>query len=75
MFELTYTKAEYWHRGCKRPECQGRDLQTIVTAHVVPAGFEVVRDGGNFIALDGPGISAGSTNALFSAVSGRASRA
>lgn len=74
VFELTSTKAAYWHRYCDRDDCQGDDIHAIVDAHVIPAGFTVVRDGGNYIALDGPGIAEGATDALYDAVSGRPRR-
>ena len=73
VFELTSTKAGYWHRYCARDGCQGHELHAIAEAHLLPAGFEVVRDGGAFLALDGPGIADESTDALYAAVSGRGS--
>jgi len=71
VFELTSTKGAYWHRFCARDGCLASAPSAIAGAHLEPAGFAVVHDGGNYIALDGPGIADGSTEQLYAAVSGR----
>ena len=39
VFELTYTKARYWHRRCG---CGAATLDELWTRHLEPAGFELV---------------------------------
>lgn len=73
-FELTATKANYWHGACRTGTCRSGELRDIVETHAVPGGFTVLHDGGAFIALSGPGIAARSTDTLYEAISGRPSR-
>lgn len=70
LFGLTTTKALYWHRFAA-DECGCVDLSGVVARHVVPAGFRVVRwtPGSRAAYLSGPGISSGSTDELYRAVS------
>lgn len=71
-FELTATKASYWH-GCRKSnrDCHhSRGFWEIVDAHAVPAGFTVVTRRSAFVVLSGPGISEGKTRELFAALSG-----
>lgn len=68
-YELTATKAEYWHRFCR---CGRRTPAEIIRGHVVPAGFDARPGrGGRFWRITGPGLEDGNTNALYMAVSGR----
>ncbi len=71
VYELTSTQGSYWHGPCRRPGCQGGQLTELVSVHLQPAGFEVVRDGGGYVALVGPGIDDHDTDPLYAAVSGR----
>ncbi len=71
VFELTATKAGYWHRNCS----QGcADLEDIWRNHLADQGFELVRDGGTYIAVTWPGAVAGvsteGTGPLWTALSG-----
>jgi hypothetical protein len=69
---LTGTWDGYHRRYCG---CRG----DWVTEHAEPAGLRVVRDGGGFVALVGPGLTEGdgldesalSTGALWTAVTGQ----
>ena len=65
-YDLTATKALYWHRyrtdGC-------RSLEDVIHAHVWDEGF-TVEEKGNWVRITGPGLVDGSTELLFSAVSG-----
>jgi hypothetical protein len=71
VYELTATKASHWHRSCP---CGVTDTAAdIATTHAVPAGFTIVRNGGNFVALRGPGIAQEKTGPLCEAISGRSS--
>lgn len=71
-FELTATRATYWHRD-RGPKCC-RSLADIARTHLVPAGFswEFGR-GGRFIIVSGPGLADEDTGPLYEAVSGRES--
>ncbi len=57
-FGLTSTKAGYWHRRCP---CggPGGDLQWLAETHLVPAGIEVLKDGGNYLHVTWRGIAGG----------------
>lgn len=69
-FELTATRARYWHR----PQRCCESLADIASTHLAPAGFSVdVGTGGNFLIVAGPGLDAGETGPLYEAVSGRKS--
>lgn len=71
-FELTRTKAMHWHRG--RTCC--KSLSDIARTHLVPAGFDwQFGVGGNFLIVNGPGLSLAEEDAtaLYEAVSGRES--
>ncbi|WP_225731050.1 MULTISPECIES: hypothetical protein [unclassified Nocardia] len=70
VYEALHSKWGRYHAnycGC------GQDW---LTAHAEPAGFTVVRSGGGFVALTGPGLTEGvdedalTTNALWEAVTG-----
>lgn len=68
-FELTLTRAGFWHRG---RECACVSLGDVGREHLDPAGFRwQIGRGGNFLLVDGPGLAEGRTDALFQAVSGR----
>jgi hypothetical protein len=67
-FDLTATKAEYWHRHCG---CQALEMEDIYRAHLEPAGF--VRHPApspHMLRLTGPGIAEGSTDPLYRACVG-----
>ncbi|WP_433635493.1 hypothetical protein [Nocardia sp. CA-120079] len=69
VYEALLSKWGRYHRNCG---C-GMDW---ISAHAEPAGFTVVRAGGGFVALTGPGLTEGvdedalTTNALWEAVTG-----
>ena len=62
-YQLTGKKAEHWHRDC---HCGAKSFDDIVSTHLRPAGFSVV---GRYGEISGPGLSEGSTTALYLAVS------
>lgn len=68
-YDLTATKALYWHRT--RGACGCQTLSQIVGAHL--GAFRVVVWGRHHVRLTGPGLRDGSTDVLFQAVSGRVS--
>jgi len=65
-YDLTATKALYWHR-LQRDSC--KSLVDIVHAHVVDEGF-TVQERGNFARITGPGLVDGWTDRLYVAISG-----
>lgn len=64
-YQLTGKKMMYWHEH--RTDCECQTERDVIAAHILPAGFRVV---GPYNELDGPGLAAGSTDALYAAVSG-----
>lgn len=72
-FELTFTKASYWHRVHAPDPCWCRDpdrLHALAQSVLVPAGFEVVAEHGSWLGLNGPGLDEASTDELWAAISG-----
>jgi len=66
QYDLTATKALYWHRN-RSDSC--KSLWDVVEAHVWDAGF-TVEDNGNYARISGPGLVDGWTDFLFLAISG-----
>jgi hypothetical protein len=72
VFDLTATKADYWHRS---QPCACPDLDAIYLEHLEPAGFERHDAPSPYVLrLTGPGLSERNTSALYEAVSGRRSQ-
>jgi hypothetical protein len=66
---MTAARAGRWHPGslgCRH----GDRLSDVVRAHALPAGFEVVLDGGTWVALRGPGIDAEDLQPLYESLVG-----
>lgn len=68
-FELTRTRAKYWHRG---RDCGCASLEAIAAQHLGDFAW-TAGQGGNWLDVTGPGLGEGSTSPLFEAVSGRKS--
>ena len=66
QYDLTATRALYWHRN-RSDSC--KSLWDVVEAHVVDGGFTVKRRG-NWARITGPGLVDGWTDFLFQAISG-----
>lgn len=68
-FDLTATKAEYWHRSCPDHHDQVLELEDLWQVHLEPAGF-VRHDAPSpyMLRLTGPGIDRGSTDHLYKAL-------
>lgn len=66
QYDLTATKALYWHRF-QKDSC--KSLWDVVEAHVWDAGF-TVEDNGNYARITGPGLIDGWTDRLYVAISG-----
>jgi hypothetical protein len=64
-YQLTDKKMLHWHETRRCGSCRGS--YDIIQTHLLPAGFTVV---GRFNELAGPGLVEGSTDALYTAVSG-----
>ena len=65
-YDLTETKALYWHRN-RADSC--KSLADVVQAHVVDGGFKVQQKG-TWVRITGPGLVDGWTDFLFLAISG-----
>jgi hypothetical protein len=65
-YDLTATKALYWHRY-RSDSC--RSLADIVHAHIVDGGFRV-QEKGNYVRVTGPGLVLGWTDFLFMSIAG-----
>jgi hypothetical protein len=72
VFDLTHTKAVYWHRS--QPECACDDLDAIYATHLEPAGFQrQPAPSPALLRLTGPGIAQGHSTRVYEAISGRRS--
>lgn len=65
-YDLTATKALYWHRN-RSDSC--KSLEDIMYKHVTGEGFRV-EGKGNWARITGPGLVDGWTDLLYLAVSG-----
>lgn len=75
-YELTDTKAHYWHRDHERGEAdrcwcrQPGSLHALYERVLKPRGFELVTGGASWLGLNGPGLDERSTDVLYAAIHG-----
>ncbi len=67
-YDLTVTKALYWHRF-QKDSC--RSLEDVLHAHIYDLGFRwQEKPGGRWVRITGPGLVDGWTDRLYVAISG-----